>query len=93
MNLGSVENDDFYQQLNTAEGAALRVQYLNLVRELGEFSVANLLNQGLSQATELQLFRSACAREGVTVLEFLAQDVLSQTGLDVSAGVAGVYQR
>ncbi|TDR29092.1 UvrD-helicase domain-containing protein [Hydromonas duriensis] len=85
--------DDFYKQFNTVDGEILRAHYLNLVRELGEEPTKKLLNEGLAQSTELLLFRHVCAREDRTVLEYLAQDILLQTGLDVSLGEAGVYQR
>ena len=87
--------DAFFVQLNNNEG--LRAHYLNLVRELGEFSVENMLSQSLFQATEYQLFKGVCQRAGVTMLEALAQDVLEQTGLNVNADPAvceqSVYQR
>ncbi|AXF85816.1 ATP-dependent helicase/nuclease subunit A [Ephemeroptericola cinctiostellae] len=87
--------DAFFIELNKNE--RLRAHYLNLVRELGEFSVENMLSQSLFQATEYQLFKGVCQRAGVTMLEALAQDVLEQTGLDVSADATAreqsVYQR
>ena len=64
--------DAFFIQLNENEG--LRAHYLNLVRELGEFSVENMLSQSLFQATEYQLFKGVCQRAGVTMLEVKGLD-------------------
>ena len=87
--------DVFYTQLNKNE--QLRTHYLNLVRELREFSVEDMLSRSLFQATEFQLFKGTCQRAGLTMLEALAQDVLEQTGLDVNADPEArersVYQR
>lgn len=87
--------DAFFTTLNQNE--VLRAHYLNLVRELGEFSVEGMLSQSLFQATEFQLFKGTCQRAGVTMLEALAQELLEQTGLDVNADAvaceAAVYQR
>ena len=84
----------FYADLNLPEFEALRDEdFLWLARQMGEFSLLNMLNEAIYKAAEISLFEQQCAEQGATVLETLAQDVLEDTGLDVSLGEAGAYAR
>lgn len=79
---------EFYALLNQPDAANLLADFLYLVRSMGEFNTTEMLNDALNKSSEMRLFA-----HNEDVLEVLAQDVMSDTGLDVSAGVAGAYAR
>ncbi|MGL4767135.1 MAG: UvrD-helicase domain-containing protein [Formosimonas sp.] len=79
---------EFYAQLNQAEYAGVLADFLAVVREVGEFNTEKLLNQALDKSAEIRLFA-----RNKDVRQAWAHDVLTDTGLDVSAGEAGAYVR
>ena len=83
--------DDFYRLLNADE--VVRGHYLALVRELGEHSAQMVLDKALDSATEWRLFEAACLADGVDMLAALAADFFVDTGLNVDANDAQVYER
>lgn len=83
----------FYDDLNKPEQIDLLEHFLWLIREMGEFNVNKLLTDALKKNSELTLFTQRCQLKNTDVLSALAQDIMSDTGLDVTTGEDAAFDR
>ena len=81
--------DEFYRQFNRADGQNVRVHYLALIEQLGEFVTQNMLNAALSFGNEIELWQGTSVEPP---LARLREEILWESGFDVNAGEAGILR-
>lgn len=81
--------DEFYRQFNRVDGQSVRVHYLQLLGQLGEFVTQNMLNAALNFGNEIELWQGTSPEPP---LARLREEILWESGFDVNDGEAGILR-
>ena len=82
----------FFEFFNHADGVSIRTHYLNLIERMGAFNTEKMLNSALYLSNEFELWLSHVGGTVADGLLALQDEILTETGLDVSIGAAGIAQ-
>ena len=81
---------DFFELFNRPEGERIRIHYLNLIERMGAHNTENMLNSALYLNNEFELWLGSVGGTVEDGLLALQNEILAETGLDVSIGASGI---
>lgn len=81
---------DFFELFNRPNGERIRTHYLNLIERMGAHNTENMLNSALYLSNEFELWLDSVGGTVDEGLLALQNEILAETGLDVSIGASGI---